>query len=72
MFIEYDYDYDYSYGGLDVLFVEYQDVYECVYVNDICCCFVNCEVIMGQIIVFGLMGGLILCLVLIIVLLLCL
>lgn len=31
----YDYEYDYQYEGLDVGDEGYQDVYECVYVNDI-------------------------------------
>lgn len=75
----YDYDlvfseyvYGYVYEGFVVGEFDVQDVYVCVYVNDIKCWFVNCKVMIGQIIIFGFIGGFIFCFVFIIVLLLCL
>lgn len=75
-FTEHDHDHDHdhgrSHGGLDVSSAEYQDAHERAHANDIRRRFANREVTTGQIIVFGLTGGLIPCPASITVLLLCL
>ena len=71
-FTEHDHDHGRSYGGLDVSSAEYQDAHERAHANDIRRRFANREVTTGQIIVFGLTGGLIPCPASITVLLLCL
>ncbi|WP_112186405.1 nickel/cobalt efflux protein RcnA [Ralstonia sp. GX3-BWBA] len=69
-FTEHDHNHDH--GGLDVSSAEYQDAHERAHANDIRHRFANREVTTGQIIVFGLTGGLIPCPASITVLLLCL
>ncbi|WP_343548124.1 nickel/cobalt efflux protein RcnA [Ralstonia sp.] len=69
---DHDHDHDHSHGGLDVSAAEYQDAHERAHANDIRRRFTNHEVTTGQIIVFGLTGGLIPCPASITVLLLCL
>ncbi|MEV8470018.1 nickel/cobalt efflux protein RcnA [Ralstonia sp. UNC404CL21Col] len=69
---DHDHDRDHSHGGLDVSSAEYQDAHERAHANDIRRRFTNREVTTGQIIVFGLTGGLIPCPASITVLLLCL
>jgi len=69
---DHDHDHDHSHGGLDVSSAEYQDAHERAHANDIRRRFTNREVTTGQIIVFGLTGGLIPCPASITVLLLCL
>ncbi|WP_316880783.1 nickel/cobalt efflux protein RcnA [Ralstonia wenshanensis] len=71
-FTEHDHGHDHSHGGLDVSSAEYQDAHERAHANDIRRRFANREVTTGQIIVFGLTGGLIPCPASITVLLLCL
>ena len=71
-FTEHDHEHDHDHGGLDVSSVEYQDAHERAHANDIRRRFANREVTTGQIIVFGLTGGLIPCPASITVLLLCL
>ncbi|MCP1171814.1 nickel/cobalt efflux protein RcnA [Ralstonia chuxiongensis] len=73
----HDYDvtfagHDHDHGGLDVSSAEHQDAHERAHANDIRRRFANREVTTGQIIVFGLTGGLIPCPASITVLLLCL
>lgn len=67
-----EHDHDHSHGGLDVSSAEFQDAHERAHANDIRRRFANREVTTGQIIVFGLTGGLIPCPASITVLLLCL
>lgn len=69
---DHDHDHGHSHGGLDVSSAEYQDAHERAHANDIRRRFANREVTTGQIIVFGLTGGLIPCPASITVLLLCL
>ncbi|MGB4855695.1 MAG: nickel/cobalt efflux protein RcnA [Candidatus Dechloromonas phosphoritropha] len=82
-FHSHDYDVEYvehnhhhhaikDYEGLDVLAPGYQDPHELAHANDIRRRFANREVTTGQIIMFGLTGGLIPCPASITVLLLCL
>jgi nickel/cobalt transporter (NicO) family protein len=59
-------------GGLDVSSADYQDAHERAHANDIRQRFANREVTTGQIVMFGLTGGLIPCPASITVLLLCL
>jgi nickel/cobalt exporter len=61
-----------DYDGLDVSSTDYQDPHELAHANDIRHRFANREVTTGQIILFGLTGGLIPCPASITVLLLCL
>lgn len=69
-FTEHDHTHDH--GGLDVSSAEYQDAHERAHANDIRRRFANRNVTTGQIIVFGLTGGLVPCPASITVLLLCL
>ena len=69
---DHDHEHDHHHGGLDVSSAEYQDAHERAHANDIRHRFANREVTTGQIIVFGLTGGLIPCPASITVLLLCL
>ena len=71
-FTEHDHEHNHDHGGLDVSSAEYQDAHERAHANDIRRRFANREVTTGQIIVFGLTGGLIPCPASITVLLLCL
>jgi nickel/cobalt exporter len=71
-FNEHDHEHNHDHGGLDVSSAEYQDAHERAHANDIRRRFANREVTTGQIIVFGLTGGLIPCPASITVLLLCL
>ena len=72
-FVEHDHAHaDHAYGGLDVSSDGYQDAHERAHANDIRRRFANRDVTTGQIIVFGLTGGLIPCPASITVLLLCL
>ncbi len=72
-FVEHDHAHaDRAYGGLDVSSDGYQDAHERAHANDIRRRFANRDVTTGQIIVFGLTGGLIPCPASITVLLLCL
>ncbi|WP_343660217.1 nickel/cobalt efflux protein RcnA [Ralstonia sp.] len=71
-FTEHDHEHNHGHGGLDVSSAEYQDAHERAHANDIRRRFANREVTTGQIIVFGLTGGLIPCPASITVLLLCL
>ncbi|WP_296226672.1 nickel/cobalt efflux protein RcnA [Ralstonia sp. UBA689] len=71
----HDYDVEFAehdHGGLDVSSDDYQDAHERAHANDIRRRFANRAVTTGQIIVFGLTGGLIPCPASITVLLLCL
>jgi len=73
----HDYDvtfaeHDHDHHGLDVSSAEYQDAHERAHANDIRRRFANRDVTTGQIVVFGLTGGLIPCPASITVLLLCL
>jgi len=68
----HEHDHDHAHGGLDVTTGEYQDAHERAHANDIRRRFANRDVTTGQIIVFGLTGGLIPCPASITVLLLCL
>ncbi|WP_058087530.1 nickel/cobalt efflux protein RcnA [Aquabacterium parvum] len=65
-------EHDHSHEGLDLGEQECQDAHERAHANDIQRRFSNCNVTTGQIIVFGLTGGLIPCPASITVLLLCL
>ena len=67
-----EHDHGHQHEGLDVGNAEYQDAHERAHANDIKQRFANREVTTGQIIVFGLTGGLIPCPASITVLLLCL
>ncbi|MBO9535420.1 nickel/cobalt efflux protein RcnA [Herbaspirillum sp.] len=69
VFTEHDHHHD---GGLDVAGAGYQDAHELAHANDIRRRFANRNVSTGQIVVFGLTGGLIPCPASITVLLLCL
>jgi nickel/cobalt exporter len=73
-FVEHDHHHHAikDYAGLDVSAPGYQDPHELAHANDIRHRFVNREVTTGQIILFGLTGGLIPCPASITVLLLCL
>ncbi|CAJ0696045.1 hypothetical protein LMG19089_01609 [Ralstonia edaphis] len=71
-FTEHDHEHNHDHSGLDVSSAEYQDAHERAHANDIRRRFANREVTTGQIIVFGLTGGLIPCPASITVLLLCL
>lgn len=73
-FVEHDHHHhaDASQNGLDVSDAEYQDAHERAHANDIRRRFANREVTTGQIVMFGLTGGLIPCPASITVLLLCL
>lgn len=74
-FTEHDHDHAHAahdHGGLDVSSGEYQDAHERAHANDIRRRFANRDVTTGQIIVFGLTGGLVPCPASITVLLLCL
>jgi nickel/cobalt exporter len=73
-FVEYDHHHHAikDYEGLDVAAPGYQDPHELAHANDIRRRFANREVTTGQIIMFGLTGGLIPCPASITVLLLCL
>lgn len=71
----HDYDVEFAehdHGGLDVSSAEYQDAHERAHANDIRRRFANQSVTTGQIVMFGLTGGLIPCPASITVLLLCL
>lgn len=73
----HDYDlsfseHDHTHDGLEVGDLEYQDAHERAHANDIKRRFANRQVTTGQIVVFGLTGGLIPCPASITVLLLCL
>lgn len=71
-FHEHEHDYDHSaLEGLDASSKEYQDAHEKAHANDIKKRFANRNVTTGQIILFGLTGGLIPCPAAITVLLLC-
>ncbi len=69
---EHDHEHDHSDEGLDVGDPGYQDAHERAHANDIRRRFANRQVTTGQIIVFGLTGGLVPCPASITVLLLCL
>ena len=71
-FVEHDHHVIQDYDGLDVSAPGYQDPHELAHANDIRRRFANREVTTGQIILFGLTGGLIPCPASITVLLLCL
>lgn len=74
-FVEHDHDHHHAikdYEGLDLSAPGYQDAHELAHANDIRRRFANRHVTTGQIIVFGLTGGLIPCPASITVLLLCL
>lgn len=71
-FVEHDHHTIEDYAGLDVSAPEYQDPHELAHANDIRRRFAKRDVTTGQIIVFGLTGGLIPCPASITVLLLCL
>lgn len=71
-FVEHDHHAIEDYAGLDVSAPGYQDPHELAHANDIRRRFANREVTTGQIIMFGLTGGLIPCPASITVLLLCL
>ena len=72
-FAEHDHDHDHSeLDGLDVNSKEYQDAHELAHANDIKRRFDGKEVTNGQILIFGLTGGLIPCPAAITVLLICL
>lgn len=67
----HDHDHDHG-GGLDVSTGEYQDAHALAHANDIKRRFANRQVTTGQIVMFGLTGGLIPCPAAITVLILCL
>ncbi|WP_284079294.1 nickel/cobalt efflux protein RcnA [Herbaspirillum aquaticum] len=69
---EHHHHHDHSSDGLDVSDGEYQDAHERAHANDIKRRFANRDITTGQIIMFGLTGGLIPCPAAITVLLLCL
>jgi nickel/cobalt transporter (NicO) family protein len=73
-FVEHDHDHqhDHDHGGLDIVSGEFQDAHERAHANDIRRRFANREVTTGQIVMFGLTGGLVPCPASITVLLLCL
>ncbi|MCO5400926.1 nickel/cobalt efflux protein RcnA [Ralstonia soli] len=71
-FTEHDHAHAHDHGGLDVSSAGYQDAHERAHANDIRRRFANRDVTTGQIIVFGLTGGLVPCPASITVLLLCL
>lgn len=73
-FVEHDHEHghDHPYGGLDIASGEYQDAHERAHANDIRQRFANRDVSTGQIVMFGLTGGLVPCPASITVLLLCL
>lgn len=68
----HEHDHDHVHVGLDMSSGEYQDAHERAHANDIRRRFANRDVTTGQIVVFGLTGGLIPCPASITVLLLCL
>lgn len=72
VFAEHDHGHGRDHGGLDVSDPGYQDAHERAHANDIKQRFAGREVTTGQIILFGLTGGLIPCPAAITVLLLCL
>jgi len=72
VFAEHDHGHDHGHGGLDVSNPGYQDAHERAHANDIKKRFAGRDVTTGQIIIFGLTGGLIPCPASITVLLLCL
>ena len=65
-------EHDHSHGGLEVASDEYQDAHERAHADDIKRRFANRDVTTGQIVMFGLTGGLVPCPASITVLLLCL
>jgi nickel/cobalt exporter len=69
---EHEHDHGHDHGGLDVSDPGYQDAHERAHANDIKKRFAGRDVTTGQIILFGLTGGLIPCPAAITVLLLCL
>lgn len=71
-FVEHDHGHAHDHGGLDVSDPAFQDAHERAHANDIKRRFANRNVTTGQIIGFGLTGGLIPCPAAITVLLLCL
>ncbi|WP_233871699.1 nickel/cobalt efflux protein RcnA [Paraburkholderia adhaesiva] len=73
-FVEHDHGHEHGHdhAGLDVASPEYQDAHERAHANDIRRRFANREVTTGQIVMFGLTGGLVPCPASITVLLLCL
>ena len=72
IFAEHDHDHGHDHGGLDVSDPGYQDAHERAHANDIKQRFAGRDLTTGQIIRFGLTGGLIPCPAAITVLLLCL
>jgi nickel/cobalt exporter len=72
VFAEHDHGHGHDHGGLDVSDPGYQDAHERAHANDIKQRFAGRDVTTGQIILFGLTGGLIPCPAAITVLLLCL
>ena len=72
VFAEHDHGHGHGHGGLDVSDPGYQDAHERAHANDIKKRFAGRDVTTGQIILFGLTGGLIPCPAAITVLLLCL
>lgn len=72
VFAEHDHGHGHDHGGLDVSDPGYQDAHQRAHANDIKQRFAGREVTTGQIILFGLTGGLIPCPAAITVLLLCL
>jgi nickel/cobalt exporter len=72
VFSEADHGHGHGHGGLDVSSPGFQDAHERAHANDIKRRFANRQVTTGQIVVFGLTGGLIPCPASITVLLLCL
>jgi len=72
VFAEHDHGHGHDHGGLDVSGPGYQDAHERAHANDIKQRFAGRDVTTGQIILFGLTGGLIPCPAAITVLLLCL
>lgn len=71
-FAEHDHNHDHDHHGLDVTSPGFQDAHERAHANDIRRRFANRKVTTGQIVLFGLTGGLIPCPASITVLLLCL
>ncbi|OYW98532.1 MAG: nickel/cobalt efflux protein RcnA, partial [Caulobacter vibrioides] len=72
VFAEHDHGHGHDHGGLDVSDPGYQDAHERAHANDIKQRFAGRDVTTGQILLFGLTGGLIPCPAAITVLLLCL
>jgi nickel/cobalt transporter (NicO) family protein len=68
----HDHDHDHHHADLDASSTEYQDAHERAHANDIRRRFANRDVTTGQIVMFGLTGGLVPCPASITVLLLCL